>query len=457
MTLKRQSLKTKLIVVVVPVLTAMMLLCGTSIYQYCRRALWAEFETAMRNRVRGLAQLVSYEDGGFEFELPREMIPPFKPGPNAEFFIITLPDGKRLAATPGLPSAAMQSAAGHTRGRSMRFEFSVRSEDESTTPVAAARTVRIFYWHSRQALDDTLRILRSALLFSGALLLVAAALALVLAVRRVLRPLDELGTQVGQIDERRLDVRLAPGTKAASELEPVYQKVNDLLARLQGSFERERRFSAAAAHELRTPVAELRSTAEVALRWPDNESGSREALKECLEASQRLESISSALLTLARARSNDPANAGSADLAQAIGTALDEVATKTKEKGCEIKVDAEPGLTVAALPDLLALVLRNLLGNAVEYAPAGDEIAIALRRVGDMGVLSVENSAPGLAPSDAARLFEPFWRADDSRTDSAHTGLGLAVARDVAESLGGTLTACLVPPRLRVDLRLPAN
>lgn len=197
-----RAMYTMLIRVVLPLVAAMLLLGGTAIYHFRKASMSRAFEDAMWQDARHLAGLVSFDEGRFAFQQPPEAIPPFKPGPDARFFSITLPDGKLLAATPGIPVGVPSAAKEFvlpdgSRGRAITLQHVVRARNEKTIPnltQATAFMVRVDYGRSLQSLDNSIRVLHSTLLVSGALLFVvaAAALALVMAVcharRRTERP-----------------------------------------------------------------------------------------------------------------------------------------------------------------------------------------------------------------------------------------------------------------------------
>jgi len=276
----------------------------------------------------------------------------------------------------------------------------------------------------------------------GAILLVGAAL------HHGLKPLRELGKQTASIDAGSLDARF-DATGAPVELRPIYAHLNELIHRLETSFERERRFSSDLAHEMRTPVAELKMLSEVALKWPDQ--GGPEAHAEGLEIARRLESMIENLLALARWESGElslkrePANLG-----ELLRKGWEPFAASAAEKGIEVSFEFGVGTPVLETdPDMLRHIIGNLLSNAAEYTPEGGRIQISAFP----GGLAVANAASDLKESQVDRLFDRHWRADASRSDSRHAGLGLSLARTCAEALGFSLSARLTDGILHLTLK----
>ena len=258
-----------------------------------------------------------------------------------------------------------------------------------------------------------------------------------MALRHGLRPLKTLSEQTRNIDAPSLNARF-DAAHAPAELQPIYAALNELLHRLEQGFERERRFSADLAHEMRTPVAELKMLGEVALKWP--EQTDPELPAHTLAIASQLENLIEALLTLARLESGETAlQLSTVDLSALCHECLQPCAEKVEAKLMDLQLRSEPGLSMDTDARLLRIILSNLLTNAVEYAPASSRIEIEL----DPGSITIANAAPELTQEDLAHLFDRFWRAEKSRSNSAHSGLGLSLARQAASAIGCRLDASL--------------
>ncbi|MFZ5825890.1 MAG: sensor histidine kinase [Bacillota bacterium] len=212
--------------------------------------------------------------------------------------------------------------------------------------------------------------------------------------------------------------------------------LNAMIARLQEAFEAQGRFVAAAAHELRGPLAAMRAELEVALRRERNPQEYRAALEGALVETSRLSALSEHLLTLARyERGAGLAMEQGVDLTALLHSAAREVMRST---GGEVRVDSPPGLLVNGDPISLERMVSNLARNGVQ---AGGSPVAVRARADEKGVtIAVEDRGHGIAPGDLPHLFEPFYRADPARGRSGGTGLGLAIVKIVVEAHGGQVS-----------------
>jgi two-component system sensor histidine kinase QseC len=189
---------------------------------------------------------------------------------------------------------------------------------------------------------------------------------------------------------------------------------------------------------MRTPVAELKMLGEVALKWPDQTDPELPA--HTLAIASQLENLIEALLTLARLESGETAlQLSTVDLSALCHECLQPCADKVEAKQLELHLRSEPGRTMETDARLLRIILSNLLTNAVEYAPPSTRIEIEL----DPGSITIANAAPELTQEDLPHLFDRFWRSEKSRSNSAHSGLGLSLARQAASAIGCLLDASL--------------
>lgn len=300
---------------------------------------------------------------------------------------------------------------------------------------------------STSEMQGTLARLRSLLLVAGAVTWLAAAAFGQLALRRGLAPFARFAAQVAEADPDAGSTRVATGA-LPSELAPLAGKLDALITRLREAVARERRFNSAVAHELRTPVAELRATTEVALGGDDDASALRAALVDVDGSVRHLESIVQALLSL---RSGDhlrePPRREEIALADFVATAVARVAPAAAARGISLATDVAGDATVTSDAGRLRSIVDNLLSNAVEYAPPATTVAIAASARAGRFDVTVRNACPeGLGAADVERFFEPFWSRAPRASDggAGHVGLGLFLARAFAASLGGEVHARLV-------------
>lgn len=301
---------------------------------------------------------------------------------------------------------------------------------------------------SRRRVDETLKLVLGGIAAAGLGAALASMLLMRLALASGLRPLYSLGEQTAAIDAGSLDHRFGTDGLPA-ELRPIGARLNELMARLQQGFERERRFGADLAHELRTPVAELRSMAEVAMKWPDQVSA--ENYGDLLNIASRMQGTIENLLRLARLENSAASpEASPVALLPLLEEAWKPFASLAARRKLKLRFAVPTGVAVNTDAEMLRTIVSNLFSNAAEYAREDSEI---VAESGGGATLAVENDAPGLDEVDLPHLFERLWRLDRSRTSGSHSGLGLALAKACAEALGFKIEARLKAGRLRIELR----
>jgi two-component system sensor histidine kinase QseC len=293
----------------------------------------------------------------------------------------------------------------------------------------------------RRDLDRAVRSVALLLTGCGALLLIATFLVVPRVIRREFAPIEMLADQAGRITADSLGTRLAADA-LPGELAPIALRLNDLLARLETSFERERRFSADLAHELRTPLAELRSLAELAMKWPETRPA--DADRDVLAIATQMESIVTRLLAMVRSEHGElPIANEQTELGALLRQVWQPFEARASERALRVTWDVAAEAAVFTDPVVLRSILANLLQNAVEYTPANGAIAIHASAEKSGFEVRVRNDAGGLSAADVPRLFDRFWRRDAARSDTDHVGLGLSLARAFARAIGGDLTASM--------------
>ena len=310
--------------------------------------------------------------------------------------------------------------------------------------------VQIVVAKSKDAANASLRKVLIAILGIGAATGILFTSLLTLALRSGMRPLSSVGRKAEEIGVETLSDRF-PVNELPAELHPIVEKLNDLMSRLEGSFVREKRFAGDLAHELRTPVAALRSIAEVALRWP--EQASDENYEDVLEISGNLQVTIENLLTLARLeKGRAEISKEEVNLRAIVSECWEPFQLKAEERNLRFEMEIEESKRLLTDPKLIRLILSNLLSNAADYTPEG--AAIVVTADDPESILCVSNPAPHLKESDIPLLFDRLWRHDEARTDSSHSGLGLSLARTCAEVLELSLSAGLEKGSLTFCLKL---
>ena len=428
---------------------------GTVLYLAIRAGLTAEFDDALKAAAEALAAVTTQDKGLVEVDFTGESMPGFARQQLPDYFQVWRADGTTAQRSPslgngGLPGRAVSSVKGFQcwslrlpdgrDGRAIGIRFMPPTEedarDQPPSPELTGPVTLVVARH-RAALDHRLSLVTTTLLLVGGALAVMTGVVVPVMVGRGLKPLDELEKQVAMVDARSLQLRF-PTTGLPSELQPICLRLNELLARLESSFERERRFSADVAHELRTPIAELRTLAEVTLKWPDDPSTARSALQDALAVALQMESIATKLLALARCEGGLlPVHVEPVTLSPLIREIYQPLSDEARARRITLSIDVPDDACWSSDPALLRAILTNLLSNAVQYCTVGGSIRLSVEH----GHLSISNTTDALSSDDLPHLFKRFWRKDPARSSNVHSGLGLALAKAYAGALGMELRA----------------
>ncbi|EPR36320.1 integral membrane sensor signal transduction histidine kinase [Desulfovibrio sp. X2] len=312
-----------------------------------------------------------------------------------------------------------------------------------------------------RSLEPMQRELRDFVRTSAAILpfgVLLAGFAGYVAAGRALRPVSSMAERAERITASNLSDRL-PVDDPGNELGHLATVFNQTFARLEGSFERLRRFTADASHELRTPLTVLRSVGEAGLRDAASADDLRDTVGSMLEEADKMTGLVDSLLLLARADSGEVAleraPAELLDLAEETARCLDILA---EENGQRIEVSGDAGAVVMADRGVVGQAVMNLVHNALRYAPEGSAVRLTVRRGARFHSLAVADEGPGIPLADQPHIFDRFYRVRQDRS-RAHggTGLGLAIARWAATIHGGDITLESEPGKgARFTLHLPA-
>ncbi|AJT64341.3 Signal transduction histidine-protein kinase/phosphatase MprB [Streptomyces lydicus] len=283
---------------------------------------------------------------------------------------------------------------------------------------------------------------RTAMLIGLPLLLLVVAGVTWLVTRRALRPVEGIRAEMAAITASTDLSRRVPVPAARDEIGRLARTTNETLAALETSVERQRRFVADASHELRSPIASLRTQLEVGVAHPELLD-----VPGAVADTERLQRLAADLLLLARLDAGERPGEARVDLAALV---REESSQRVGDR-IPVRVGDLAGVEVAGSRGQLGRVLGNLLDNAQRHAVSAVRVAVA--REGEWAVLRVDDDGPGVPEGERERIFERFVRLDDARArDDGGAGLGLAIARDVAVRHGGSLA---VRDGSVFELRLP--
>jgi len=255
------------------------------------------------------------------------------------------------------------------------------------------------------------------------------------AVRQGLAPLRQLSMVLRRRQPQVLEPVVLPDMP--TEMQPVVQALNALFARIDRMVESERRFTADAAHELRTPIAAIRAQAQVALGAGADAGQLQHALQSTLAGCDRATRLVEQLLTLARLEAAPAASQGSVDLGAVVRGVAADLAPAALQRQQVLELDADTAAPVAGDGLLLGVLVRNLIDNASRYSPAGAAIHLAVQPQDGAVRLLVEDSGPGMSEADAARLGERFYRVLGQ--DQPGSGLGWSIVQRIADVSGAQI------------------
>jgi two-component system, OmpR family, heavy metal sensor histidine kinase CusS len=296
---------------------------------------------------------------------------------------------------------------------------------------------------SLAANDHELRELLSAFLVGIPLSLFLTAIGGWLLAKRALRPVQQMTEAAEEISAEHLGRRIDVANPY-DEIGSLAQTINRMIERLQNSFEEMRRFTADAAHELRTPLAVIRNEAEITLRAPRTVEEHRRVLGDILDEANRLSATADQLLFLYR---NDAGLNPVVREAFRVDQMLSEVVTTMQlvgqEKNVVLALNANLAIEFASDPRQLRRVFYNLLDNAIKFTPSGGRVTVNSQMEGGYWKVEIADSGPGIAPNHLPRIFDRFYRADESRTGEG-AGLGLSICRSIVVGLGGEISASSV-------------
>ncbi|KAA6221203.1 sensor histidine kinase [Streptomyces albofaciens JCM 4342] len=342
-----------------------------------------------------------------------------------------------LRPSPGQDSAdrVLTGAPAATAGGSRADVVVVRA----TPPGESGRVRYVYAVTVLSDVDDATHAIGVALLASAPPLIALAAAIAWAVTGLALRPVTAIRRELAAVSESELDRRV-PDPAGGDEIALMARTVNATLDRLEQAVTRQRQFVADASHELRNPIAAVRSRLEVALAAA-NEGSDRSSVRAALRDVERLQRIAADLLLLARLDAHAPRAAEPVDLAL---LAAEEAARRPGRGGPRLVVVADEPVPVRGDPAQLERLLTNLVDNALRHA-ASEVRVIARALVGtavpDRTVLEVVDDGPGIPPPARERVFERFARLDAARDrETGGTGLGLAIARDIARAHGGDLS-----------------
>jgi heavy metal sensor kinase len=364
--------------------------------------------------------------------------------------VYDLATGSPLVDSEGARSLGLQLAPDRVRAlgdnaRPVDVETALgRIRISNTVVNRGGRSYLLQVGVSLARLDAALRRYRQLLWWGLPLAIVIVALAARIVAGAALSPLVRVADVARSIDVRNLGTRL-PTRGTDDELDRVVLAFNETLDRLENAIGEMRQFSAALAHELRTPLAILRGEIELGLRHlvqDDGDRQMRQRMANQLEAIDHLKRLIDQILTLARAESGQIAlTIALVDVGQLAGSLVEQLQPVAETRGIQLSCERCDPVIVEGDAGWLERLHLNLLDNALKFTASGGRVQVNVSRHGAAAKITVSDTGIGMSAEDAARAFERFFRADPARSSSIEgAGLGLSLAQWIVQSHHGAIT-----------------
>ncbi|MFD5463139.1 sensor histidine kinase [Kitasatospora sp. NPDC127059] len=428
------------------VLAAALALAGAGLLAAVHAELVASAASATRQQADSVAQLA------LQGRLPAVL----HTGHGTDFLQVVDARGTVLAASPNLAGRAALATEPRTGSLTTDQVDPLYDHHRQRLTVVAADTpggpVTVYAGASLRAADEAMDITQAGLAVACPLLLLTGVVVTWKVTGQALRPVEAIRAEVDAITGQDLHRRVPePGT--ADEIARLAATMNAMLDRLEASGRRQRQFIADASHELRSPLAVLRTQLEVADTHPD-QAVRAELVHGALADTDRLQNLATDLLLLARldAGGADERPRQRIDLTDLVATTVPARPFGPHRR----TTDLAPDVTVEGIPLWLGRLLTNLLDNAERHAAGTVHVRLSTDPARGLALLDVEDDGPGIPPADRERVFERFTRLDDARSrDHGGTGLGLSIARDIARHHHGTLTVTPSAAGARLTAAIP--
>jgi heavy metal sensor kinase len=454
--MKKLSITRRLMVSLV--LTQLVLTCAVVVLAtyLTKWQLRNAFDSALHGRAMSVAALVRFsEDEHPHLVFDDTLLPPSLVHEQPDMFKIVTTDGaliaksqkwsETLASPPRPERSAWTAQVMKEQYRVIRLkDIPVLDSEGSALPQPA--TITVLYAASNKETRQGVWVVALLTSVGSLVLLGIAGVTTMRAVKKGLSPLSTLAASARRVTANDWKLHAADEAHSTVELAPLAAAMDRMLATLERAFISQREFVTNAAHELKTPIAVLKSTLQLALQQPRTADEYRCELQDSLDDVVRLETLTHAMLRLARAEqllTGQPLeNLPLLDLAASCESSVERWRPMAEAKSVRIQLESLGTSRIHGDPDDLDIVWNNLLDNAIRYSPPGTEVLVSVSRDNGYARVDVRDQGPGVKETDLQRIFERFHRADASRSrETGGYGLGLAIAKALVEAYGGTIAA----------------
>jgi len=412
------------------------------------------FDVALQGRAMSIAALVRYDEGeGHRLVFEEELAPPSLGREAPDLFEVFANDHTLIARSHSwpekrgaLPPRSERWIATYLVNgipyRAMRLERVPVLDTEGD--VTAKDVLTVTY---AAPVAPVFRAVSDVLLYIivGSIILLAISTGFSLwALRRSLRPLAELAEGAAAVSTSNWALNPPEEARETLELEPLTQAMTSMLDGLHRTFTQQREFLANAAHELKTPVAVLKSTLQSLAHRPRTSEEYQQGMEEALEDLSRLEALLHSMLRLARAEQwaagNLRRDLAVIDVEMTCQVAMERVQGVAHQRNVKLSFSANGPMRLAADPEDLTLVWSNLLENAIRFSPEQETVSLSMYSAHGHGFVEVIDKGPGIPASELPHVFERFHRGDSSRArTTGGYGLGLSISKALVQAYGGDI------------------
>jgi signal transduction histidine kinase len=447
-------------------LAAGLLLAGV---YFTRRQLLSALDSNLQAKAMSVAAIVRYSEEepprlSFDSSVAPASLEPRHP----DYYRVATEDGHILSQSSNWPSGTEVKPGKHgywnfrEHGRPYRGLHLSHVPVLDREPGVPQEYLVVDYVVPTSELEEQVRAAAFYIALASTTLLGMTLLLALAGIKRGLLPVERLAAEASMVSGENWEFRPPTEAQQVAELKPLTHAMTTMVDRLHKSFLQQREFLGNAAHELKTPVAILKSTLQTIEQRPRSGEEYREGLAHALEDLDRLEQLLQWMLRLARAeqwaQGARRRDLEEVDLAETCRAAADRLHSLAEERRIHVALLSSRTISIVADPEDLQLVWVNLLENAIRHSREGEGVEVHVSHTGEAGASVVfEDHGSGIAPEELPHIFERFHRGDSSRARSTGGfGLGLAIARALVEAYGGQINATSALGRgTRVEVVLP--